>query len=101
MTFWFCGKSWREKQRHKGAQEGGKAQPLVRRQDVGQTLPDRRLLPAVPTPCTVAPAAPGLFFLKNFITQNPVWVAVGGTRADFFLPAASCVGTTRSPITVI
>jgi hypothetical protein len=49
----------------------------------------------------VAPAAPGLFFLKNFITQNPAWVAVGGTRADFFLPAASCVGTTRSPIIVI
>lgn len=23
MAFWFCGKSWREKQRHKGAPEGG------------------------------------------------------------------------------
>ena len=39
----------REKQRHKGAQEGGKAQPLVRRQDVGQTLPDR-------VPCLLCPA---------------------------------------------
>ena len=66
MTCRFCGKSWREKQRHKGAQEGGKAQPLVRRQDVGQTLPDRAscLLCLHPAPW---PQPPPVFFSSKIL----------------------------------
>ena len=51
LAFWFCGKSWREKQRDKGAQEGGSrrnswcpTRPLALAPPTQQPVPSPTLL---------------------------------------------------------
>jgi len=86
MTFWFCGKSWREKQRHKGAPEGGS-----RRNPWCAARTSARPYPTAPPACCAytlhrGPSRPRSFFPQKF--YNPKSSLGSGRRHPCrFLPA--------------